>query len=462
MRISSILIFTVLAAALPAATVGCSASDPNNERSASDGTSVVSLSLTSTTASGAQYRLATGTFTIVGSTSAVVSAQDYLSAAVITQTLTTGTYTVTLASGWQLQQLVNGAWVNVAATLVSANPSTFAVTEGSVTQLAYRFQVGTEVVDIGTGTLQLSVQVTDTSNCTPATLSGFAWTPASTATEAHYKATVAGLPSTVTLATAFLVVGSATGPLQLSFPTTDLSTLPYMYIGAESSSGTKYYMAQSGSLGVTEASQPLVDRSYSASISNSVLVEIDPTNLAAVAGGGCLKVASATINIAPVTVPSAWTCGVKLYSAHDGCDCNCGAPDPDCVDATASIYNCPPQATCSAAGICEGGVTGWTCAAGVYASGGACNCNCGVWDPDCNNAAATVSGCTGGATCAQPGVCQGGTPLPATWTCSAAFFGASDGCDCNCGAWDPDCDTPNAPLFRCATGQTCVQPGVCQ
>ncbi|WAS96500.1 hypothetical protein [Nannocystis punicea] len=36
----------------------------------------------------------------------------------------------------------------------------------------------------------------------------------------------------------------------------------------------------------------------------------------------------------------------------------------------------------------------------------------------------------------------GGTPVspPPEWTCDAARFGGSDGCDCGCGAPDPDCD----------------------
>jgi surface protein len=28
----------------------------------------------------------------------------------------------------------------------------------------------------------------------------------------------------------------------------------------------------------------------------------------------------------------------------------------------------------------------------------------------------------------------------AEWLCDATYYGASDGCDCECGAWDPDCD----------------------
>jgi cysteine-rich repeat protein len=33
----------------------------------------------------------------------------------------------------------------------------------------------------------------------------------------------------------------------------------------------------------------------------------------------------------------------------------------------------------------------------------------------------------------------GATIVPGTWTCSSSFFGTGDGCDCGCGALDPDC-----------------------
>ncbi|MBX3128259.1 MAG: hypothetical protein KF718_16160 [Polyangiaceae bacterium] len=51
---------------------------------------------------------------------------------------------------------------------------------------------------------------------------------------------------------------------------------------------------------------------------------------------------------------------------------------------------------------------------------------------------------------------------PSTWNCPVSYFGTDDGCDCACGGWDPDCDDPNSTLLGCTTGQTCVQPGVCQ
>ena len=51
---------------------------------------------------------------------------------------------------------------------------------------------------------------------------------------------------------------------------------------------------------------------------------------------------------------------------------------------------------------------------------------------------------------------------PAAWTCDATYYANVDGCDCACGAWDPDCDEPNAEVFGCSGTQICIDPGICQ
>ncbi len=37
-------------------------------------------------------------------------------------------------------------------------------------------------------------------------------------------------------------------------------------------------------------------------------------------------------------VPLAWFCGPRLYASGDGCDCDCGAVDPDCSRSDAPTY----------------------------------------------------------------------------------------------------------------------------
>jgi len=49
--------------------------------------------------------------------------------------------------------------------------------------------------------------------------------------------------------------------------------------------------------------------------------------------------------------------------------------------------------------------------------------------------------------------------VPSAWTRSVSWYWAADGCDCNSGAWDPDCDDPTQTLFWCAAGQHCQKVG---
>ena len=57
--------------------------------------------------------------------------------------------------------------------------------------------------------------------------------------------------------------------------------------------------------------------------------------------------------------------------------------------------------------------------------------------------------------------------LPAGWHCEASRYGGGDGCDCGCGAYDPDCaalDAYGRPMlgaWGCAAGEPCLPPGVC-
>jgi CubicO group peptidase (beta-lactamase class C family) len=47
---------------------------------------------------------------------------------------------------------------------------------------------------------------------------------------------------------------------------------------------------------------------------------------------------------------------------------------------------------------------------------------------------------------------------PSNWTCNVSYYNKKDGCDCNCGAWDPDCNAPGT-LYGCSAGQHCVLSG---
>ncbi len=148
------------------------------------------------------------------------------------------------------------------------------------------------------------------------------------------------------------------------------------------------------------------------------------------------------------TVPSQWTCSPIFYGAY-GCDCGCGALDPACVDMTVDACD-----YCSASGSCGTG----PCPANIDPTD---NAFCS--DPVCgNNIVEGDEVCDGtdlgGVTCVTLGYeggtltclpdCSGfdtsGCIIPSTWRCHPSFFGSGDGCDCGCGAWDPDCDDETA------------------
>jgi V8-like Glu-specific endopeptidase len=111
-------------------------------------------------------------------------------------------------------------------------------------------------------------------------------------------------------------------------------------------------------------------------------------------------------------VPDGWECGEEFFNAGDGCDCACGAYDLDCDDPDQDVFNCDPGEVCQPDGTCA-------------RRGGTVN-------PD----------------------------VPGRWLCEDDAYGTGDGCDCACGAPDPDCGTAATPADRgCEAGQVCVAGG---
>ena len=161
------------------------------------------------------------------------------------------------------------------------------------------------------------------------------------------------------------------------------------------------------------------------------------------------------------TGPGDWTCDPSYYDDGEFCDCDCGAPDPDCDLPGAQVFGCADGETC-VAGVCSGGGTGdWLCDPAYYGDGEFCDCDCGTSDPDCDLPGAQVFGCADGETCVA-GVCSGGgTTTPTDWTCYPSYYGDGEYCDCECGVPDPDCDLADAQVFGCDAGQTCDAEGHC-
>jgi hypothetical protein len=203
-------------------------------------------------------------------------------------------------------------------------------------------------------------------------------------------------------------------------------------------------------------------------------------------------------------IPAAWTCFAGYFGTDDGCDCGCGAVDPDCGDGgVAACVYCANPGSCgegepddTACGLINPDDTAtcgvWTCDAG-WIGDGTCDCGCGSPDPDCTDLTATsCERCDSTLGCDAAGDCATIDPLlntlcstcgdsnvegseecdppdgttcdascyviddvvnvPPEWSCDAAWYDAQDGCDCGCGAPDPDCaDSAPATCAYCLT-----------
>jgi hypothetical protein len=152
-----------------------------------------------------------------------------------------------------------------------------------------------------------------------------------------------------------------------------------------------------------------------------------------------------------------WTCENGEAFGGTACDCGCGVIDPTCrrlsrASCTGTGCEVTTCQFCNAAGgersACGGEweAANSTCDVNLYGRDGLCDCGCAVDDPDCAG-----DGCTD-ANCNAPAcdVCRGVNTVIACreWTCDADRYDADDGCDCGCGAPDPDCGTGG-----------CVEPG---
>ena len=133
------------------------------------------------------------------------------------------------------------------------------------------------------------------------------------------------------------------------------------------------------------------------------------------------------------------------------CDCGCELVDPDCrvlerascTEPGCELTTCQQCNEDGSRMACGGE---WTsdlfesaCAVSSFDLDGLCDCGCGVADPDCGD----DGGCTEkGCSAPKCDVCHDGYLLTQClrWYCDEDRFGSDDGCDCGCGAPDPDCE----------------------
>ena len=158
--------------------------------------------------------------------------------------------------------------------------------------------------------------------------------------------------------------------------------------------------------------------------------------------------------IAERVIPPEWTCSPNFYDANDGCDCECGAPDPDCDKENQELFGC------SAENVCVLGECVEQCLPENFNVLDGCHCGCGQVDPDCKTQ--LVVNCPTNTVCVKDECVVEivGDRVPLEWTCSPTFYVGNDGCDCNCGAPDPDCES--TPVVFGCDGETDVcELGIC-
>ena len=164
-------------------------------------------------------------------------------------------------------------------------------------------------------------------------------------------------------------------------------------------------------------------------------------------GGDCGSCAAATTCTGNgKCLPDKWSCQKTFFGDGAVCDCGCGASDSDCDDGKLPLAGCSKLQKCDKAGKCSAKAPkGWSCAPEAYDALDACDCGCGVPDPDCKYGSLTVVGCVGlNPACEATGTCAACVPDCAGKQCG------NDGCGGSCG-------TCGAKTDVCTAGK-CVDP----
>jgi hypothetical protein len=157
---------------VPLATASCGTSSGAHE----DSSGSLRMPLTAVSASGRLYRLRNATFDITGTQSTSLSSETDPAAQDLVANLPTGSYSIQLRDGWRMERQSDGGFANVAAALTSSSAVMFAINDRQITNVAFRFAVGNDVVVVGNGTLDVGISVeereagvslcTSTGNCT--------------------------------------------------------------------------------------------------------------------------------------------------------------------------------------------------------------------------------------------------------------------------------------------------------
>lgn len=110
---------------------------------------------------GVSYRLRDARFDISGPVALTIDTEDAPDATSVQRALASGSYSLTLRDGWQLERRLTPElpFETVDASLVSPNPTSFSIAEHETTDVAYVFNAAGATVPIGRGSLNLTIQV---------------------------------------------------------------------------------------------------------------------------------------------------------------------------------------------------------------------------------------------------------------------------------------------------------------
>lgn len=90
-------------------------------------------------------------------------------------------------------------------------------------------------------------------------------------------------------------------------------------------------------------------------------------------------------------------CRMEKLACRQWCPGLCSSPanDAECLCTPTNRRRCTRTSPTDS--------TAWTCARETYADGISCDCGCGLYDPDCDNAELPIRGCNSGETCSRDG-----------------------------------------------------------
>jgi hypothetical protein len=148
--------------AVALATVSTSCSSAGDDKTESQ-VGTLNMPLVSQ-ANGVTYRLRNAVFVVNGPQAAVLSSEDDPNATTISAELESGDYSIDLQDGWTLERLDGTAFVQVDATLISPDPTTFHISANTPTGVTYQFSTNGVIVSIGKGTLNVGISVVQNSS----------------------------------------------------------------------------------------------------------------------------------------------------------------------------------------------------------------------------------------------------------------------------------------------------------